>query len=712
MTPEKSIFLARTGINGHLPILAAALLALSCAAASCGGDTGGDNIGVGVDGTAGGDTPNVGNDTAAGGADADAVPTGDGGPGPKDVPDSGPVKTDADSGPIVPPDATDDGQPIQDVEDGEVGGGEEVDAGPDFEIPDIPDMPEIDENCKLEGGPLAGCMCKQNGDCNSGACIDSPKGKICAEPCVSDCPDKEYTCKTVQVGSDNLQICMPKFTTNGGPCANSTECKANQSDAVCVSYGDAGNFCGAKCATNDDCPGGYICADAKDEAGVAVKACQKIGGQTPDCSTYASDAGMKTSCKVTNEFGSCAADRKCTGAGLEPCTAKTPEKEVCDGKDNNCDSTPDNLPADAECEVKNEYGACKGTPICSATGQEICQGKTPKAELCNGEDDNCDGKTDEGFTWKDPVSSAEIEVGAECGTGDCAGGKVICKDFASSTCSSLTKVGAESCDGKDNDCNGITDETICDDKNTCTDDVCADDGLGSFSCKYTPNTAPCTDDNLCTTGDVCKDGKCDAAEINCDDGEQCTDDSCDKATGKCLNKNRDGSCADNNECTKGDVCGDKSGVWTCLAGGPVDCDDKNICTDDSCDPAKGCVYTNNQEVEKCYEGGAGTEGKGLCKGGTKTCADGVLGKCEGQVLPTAEACDGKDNNCDSKTDEGCTPTSVTLTFSSAYISGKSGDKTVQMIVGPSGPVGTASGNGSKYTVNFGFLAWLLALVGG
>ncbi len=77
-----------------------------------------------------------------------------------------------------------------------------------------------------------------------------------------------------------------------------------------------------------------------------------------------------------------------------------------------------------------------------------------------------------------------------------------------------------------------------------------------------------------------------------------------------------------------------------------------------------------------------------------------------------EACDGKDDDCDGKVDEGCKPTSVAVTFSSGYVAGKSGkgDKAVQvqMMVGPSGPVGTSKGQ--KHQVNFGFMSWLMSLL--
>ena len=38
---------------------------------------------------------------------------------------------------------------------------------------------------------------------------------------------------------------------------------------------------------------------------------------------------------------------------------------------------------------------------------------------------------------------------------------------------------------------------------------------------------------------------------------------------------------------KGDACADSK----CQPGAKITCDDNNVCTDDTCDPAKGCVFT-------------------------------------------------------------------------------------------------------------------------
>ena len=52
----------------------------------------------------------------------------------------------------------------------------------------------------------------------------------------------------------------------------------------------------------------------------------------------------------------------------------------------------------------------------------------------------------------------------------------------------------------------------------------------------------------------------------------------------------------------------------------------------------------------CYTGQTGTEGVGICKAGTQTCATGAWGACEGEVLPTSETCDGLDNDCNGTPD--------------------------------------------------------------
>ncbi len=53
----------------------------------------------------------------------------------------------------------------------------------------------------------------------------------------------------------------------------------------------------------------------------------------------------------------------------------------------------------------------------------------------------------------------------------------------------------------------------------------------------------------------------------------------------------------------------------------------------------------------CFEGPEGAAGVGLCLAGRRTCVEGRWGGCEGQALPADETCDGADEDCDGAVDE-------------------------------------------------------------
>jgi hypothetical protein len=251
---------------------------------------------------------------------------------------------------------------------------------------------------------------------------------------------------------------------------------------------------------------------------------------------------------------------------------------------------------------------------------------------------------------------------------------------------------------------------VCDDNNVCTADSC-DPVAG---CVLTPVVGACDDLNLCTTGDTCAAGACvgtpmlctdnDACNgletcdpgtgtclpgvaLFCDDANPCTDDSCDPTLG-CVNAPNTAPCDDANACTENDVCGGGTCAGTpsaaaqacnagngtvcdgleacnpatgaCDPGTPLDCDDQNLCTDDSCDSAFGCFNVPN--TNPCDDGTVCTTGDtctaGACVGIPVVCDDGnvctgsescdsVLG-CQAGVPPT---CDDA-NPC---TDDSCDP---------------------------------------------------------
>jgi hypothetical protein len=62
----------------------------------------------------------------------------------------------------------------------------------------------------------------------------------------------------------------------------------------------------------------------------------------------------------------------------------------------------------------------------------------PMAEKCNGKDDDCDGETDEDFVVLAPKSGDVFKIGMACDTPFCTGGTIVCADETSLTCGACT----------------------------------------------------------------------------------------------------------------------------------------------------------------------------------------------------------------------------------------------------------------------------------
>ncbi|HRY96542.1 MAG TPA: S8 family serine peptidase, partial [Myxococcota bacterium] len=530
-----------------------------------------------------------------------------------------------------------------------------------------------------------GNLCNGNEVCSAGSCqagtpLVCNDGNVCTTDSCVPATGCSNVNNTVPCPDGNL--CNGNEVCSAGSCQAGTPLTCNDgnlctTDSCVPATGCAYANNALPCPDGDLCNGNEACSAGSCQAGTPLT-CNDGNLCTTDSCVPA------TGCSNVNNTVPCPDGNLCNGnevCAAGSCQAGTPL--VCN--DGNLCTTDSCVPATGCSNANNtlpcpDGDLCNGNEACSAGS---CQAGTPL--VCNDGNvcttDSCVPAT--GCSYANntlPCPDGDLCDGAEaCSGGSCqAGTPLVCNDgnvctmdscvpatgcaYPANTgpcddaddCTMADACAAGTCQGDPLDADGDTYVplaclgTDCDDTDPAVnpgafegglgDPTCADgldndcDGntdLEQPSCSVCSGNGDCSDGNACNGDEICAAGSCEAGTpLTCDDGNLCTTDSCNPATG-CAYANNTLPCPDGNLCNGSEVCA----AGACQAGTPLTCNDGNVCTTDSCVPATGCSFAPN--TASCADGDL-CDGAEVCSGGT--CQAGTPLTCNDGNVCTTDSC--------------------------------------------------------------------------